>query len=81
MAQVAHPPHFIESRTLRSTAAAAARPIQRLFGRVCDALLLANQRQAERDIARFVSTRGRFTDSLEREISNIILGDGWNRRS
>jgi hypothetical protein len=59
--------------------ASTLRPIRRLLGRFHDALMEANQRKAERDIARFVSTRGRFTDSVERDISNIILGDGWNR--
>lgn len=81
MTQVAHPVHFIEAGTLRSVAAAAVKPVQRLFSRFYDAAMEANQRKAERDIARFVSTRGRFTDSLERDISDLMLGDGWKRRS
>ena len=80
MAQVAHPSHFIEAGALRSIATAAARPFERLFGGLYRAMLEANQRKAQRDIERLVSTRGKFTDGVEREISNILLGDGWHQR-
>lgn len=80
MVQATHSAHFIEAGSLKAWAAGALRPVQSLLRRGYDALLQANQRQAERDIARYVSTHGRFTDSLERDISNILLGDGSNRR-
>ena len=80
MAQALHHSHFVEAGALRSIAAAVAQPFQRLFGGLYDALLEANQRKAQRDIERLVSTRGKFTDSVERDISNILLGDGWNQR-
>ncbi|HEY5378218.1 MAG TPA: hypothetical protein VIJ78_01615 [Pseudolabrys sp.] len=80
MAQVAHCTRIIEAGAFRQTVVAAVRPLRRVLGSIHDALLLANQRQAERDIARFVSTHGKFTDSVEREISNMMLGDGLNPR-
>jgi hypothetical protein len=81
MAQAAHPAHFIEARTVRSIAAATGRRLRRLYARFHDAQMEANRRKLERELARLVSTRGKFTDSVEREISNMLLGDGWKRRT
>jgi hypothetical protein len=68
-----------QTQTLLSPAAAA--PARRSLWRwLYDAIALANQRQAERDIARFVSTRGKFTDSVERDISERALRSDWNIR-
>ncbi len=40
------------------------------FRRFLNAMMVARQRQAEREIARYVETLGgKFTDSVEREIS------------
>ncbi|MGI8527226.1 MAG: hypothetical protein ACR2K5_13830 [Pseudolabrys sp.] len=65
--------------------AAAKTPRRRGFLRdllraLLDAVMLANQRQAQRDIDRFVARRGKLTDSLEREIGERVMGGDWNVR-
>jgi hypothetical protein len=45
-----------------------------IFARVLESMLLARRRQAERDIARFLSdSGGKFTDETEREIERRFL--------
>jgi hypothetical protein len=79
MAQALPRSYFPDAVAIRQMALAAARPVQTLFSRLYDSMMLARQRQASRDIDRLVSARGRMTDSLERDISNILLGDNWSR--
>jgi hypothetical protein len=44
------------------------------FRRFLDAMMAARQRQADREIARFLQTRGgRLTDDIEREIERRFL--------
>jgi hypothetical protein len=38
-----------------------------------DAVMLAHQRDAQREIERFVARRGKLTDSMEREIAERLM--------
>lgn len=84
-APTVHPAHFREGHAPRRQLAVAAHAAKGLLLGFYDALLTANQRLAQRDIDRFVSTKGgRLTDNLERDISSFILKDsanGWSHRS
>ena len=44
-----------------------------LWRRGLDAILTGQQRRADREIARFLATRGRITDDIEREIERRFL--------
>jgi len=44
-----------------------------LWRRGLDAILTGQQRRADREIARFLATRGRITDDIEREIERPFL--------
>lgn len=58
-------------------AQAAARP--GFWRRMFDAVWYAQQRQAERDIARLVVSRhGLITDALEHEIGRRTFRTGWD---
>jgi hypothetical protein len=73
--------HSAFQKPIALSPASVAAPARRSLWRwLYDAIALANQRQAERDIARFVSTRGKFTDSVERDISERALRSDWNIR-
>lgn len=50
-----------------------------LFRRIVDAMILARQQEAEREIARYLSRcGGKFTDECEREIERRFLSHpGW----
>lgn len=54
-----------------------AAPARRgIFARVLDALMAARMRQAEREIATYLSdTGGKFTDEAEREIERRFLAN------
>lgn len=55
---------------------APAKPTQKrgLVARMLDTLMAARMRQAERDVARYISeTGGKFTDEAEREIERRFL--------
>ena len=84
MAQTLQRSHFTHASVLGhaiyTLAVAGMRPVRAMFTRLYNAIMFARQEQANRDINRLVKTRGRMTDSLERDISNILLGDGWNQR-
>lgn len=45
-----------------------------------DALMIAHQKDAQREIDRFVARRGKFTDSVEREIGERITSGDWTVR-
>ena len=50
--------------------------------RIFDALIETRQKQADRDIARFLArSGGRLTDNMEREMTRRLLtGGDWNAR-
>jgi hypothetical protein len=53
---------------------APAKPKRSFFARVLDSLMMARMRQAERDVARYITeTGGKFTDESEREIERRFL--------
>jgi hypothetical protein len=54
----------------RSKARLRARGV---FRRWLDAIIAAQQRRADREIARYIETAGRFTDDVEREIERRFL--------
>jgi len=55
--------------------AADAKPARKPFWtRIMDALVTAQQRRAEREIARYLATRGPLTDEVEREIMRRLSG-------
>jgi len=51
-----------------------AKPKRGIFARMLDSLMAARMRQAERDVARYITeTGGKFTDESEREIERRFL--------
>ena len=50
-----------------------ARPKRGLFRRWLDAFMAAQQRRADREIARYIEASGGLTDSVEREIERRFL--------
>jgi len=50
-----------------------SRPKRSLWRRGLDAILSAQQRRADREIARYLATRGGITDDIEREIERRFL--------
>ncbi len=53
----------------------------RTFGAILDAMYESRQRQAEREIARFIALRGgRITDDLEREMTRRLFTSNWSPR-
>ncbi len=54
---------------------AAAKPARKpLLKRIYDAFVAAQARRADREIARYVATRGPLSDELEREIMRRLAG-------
>lgn len=45
-----------------------------LLRRIYDAIIEARQRQAEREVTRFLATHEKFTDQLEREMMRRLAG-------
>ncbi|MDO8875987.1 MAG: hypothetical protein Q8M24_19065 [Pseudolabrys sp.] len=80
MSNVANPAAF--RRPLVSTPARVSAPARRTPWRwLYDAVMLARERQTQRDIDRVVSWRdGGFNDAFEREIAERHYSDGWNFR-
>ena len=61
------------SENVASAGAAASAP-RGVWQRVFDAVIAVRQNQADREIARFLQSRGgKFTDETEREITDRIL--------
>jgi len=57
-----------------ATYAPAKAPKRGIFARLLDGLMAARMRQAERDVARYITeTGGKFTDESEREIERRFL--------
>ena len=62
-------------REIVATEAAEAKPARKPFwARLYAAIVEAQQRRAEREIARFLASRGPLTDELEREIMRRLSG-------
>ena len=62
-------------------AAPRATPRPGLLRLIFEAVVDSRRRSAERDIARFVGrTGGRFTDDIERQITNRLVNSDWNFR-
>ena len=78
MAYVAHPNEFRTAVPYKyPTSPVVPLPATRrgFWRRLYNAIMLAHQRDAERDIARYVARHGKFTDSLEREIGERFFGN------
>ncbi|HEY7247959.1 MAG TPA: hypothetical protein VH678_29175 [Xanthobacteraceae bacterium] len=68
---------FVENASARS--GIAKRP--GVLRRVLDLLFESRQKQADRDIARFLSrSGGRLTDEMERELTQRLFRGNWNPR-
>ena len=53
--------------------------LRRAFGALLNAMEESRQKQTEREIAKYVSSRGgRLTDGLEREIERRLFTSGWS---
>jgi hypothetical protein len=80
MAYVARPNEFIPCREDRSAACVGGTVRPGLFRRIYAAMHLSRQTQAERAVAAYLeSTGGRFTDEIERRVTErLILGE-WRR--
>jgi hypothetical protein len=82
MSYVAHQrdlmPCFGE-KALRKSSAVANRP--GLLRRMLNTMLEWRQKQADRDIARFIArSGGRLTDEIEREMTQSLFKGNWNPR-
>lgn len=65
------------STTRRDAVANKAGVLRRIF----DALIESRQKQADRDIARFLArSGGRLTDDMEREMTQRLLTGDWGAR-
>jgi hypothetical protein len=55
--------------------------LRRAFGALLNAMEESRQKQTEREIAKYVSSRGgRLSDELEREIERRLFTSGWSHR-
>jgi hypothetical protein len=64
-------------RTMAAAETADATPARKpLLSRLFHAIVASQQRRAEREIARFLATRGPLTDEVEREIMRRLSGTG-----
>jgi precorrin-6x reductase len=62
-------------RDIPALEAADAKPARKPFwGRLVAAIAKSQQRRAEREIARYIATRGPLTDEVEREIMRRLSG-------
>ena len=80
MAHAAHPSDFPQYHDNIVVQQAEPRPgiLQRLYR----ALRAYRQREADRQVASFIArSGGRFTDSLERELSERMFSGDWQRRT
>ena len=81
MTYAAHQRDFVpyfrdQASTSRSNAVANKAGILR---RIFNAIIEPRQKQADREIARFLArSGGRLTDSMEREMTERLLTGNWN---
>src|SRR5690242_2635188 len=89
MAYVARPSDFrgavpFQAATQAATLVPAATPERpsrrRLFLRMLNRMLDAQQRDAEQEVAKYMARRGKLTDSIEREIANRYATGNWGPR-
>jgi hypothetical protein len=78
MAYLVHDSAFQIATPRRQTAQPSVRR-RSLWRALIDALMLAHQRDAQRDIDRLVArSGGKFTDSVEREIGHHMTRHTWD---
>jgi hypothetical protein len=71
---MSYTPSAVEAAFTATYAPAKATRKRGLVARMLDTLKAARMRQAERDVARYISeTGGKFTDEAEREIERRFL--------
>lgn len=76
MAYVAHPSEFRTAAPYKYPARPASVARRGFWRRLYDAVMLAHQRDVEREISRYVGrSGGRLTDSMEREIAERFFGN------
>jgi hypothetical protein len=69
-------PYFGDRAATRSNAVANKAGVLR---RIFDAIFESRQKQADRDIARYLArSGGRFTDDIERKITQRLFTGNWN---
>ena len=69
-------PYFGDKASTRSNAVANKAGVLR---RIFDAIFESRQKQADRDMARFLArSGGRLTDEMEREMTQRLLTGNWN---
>lgn len=60
---------------------APATPRAGVLRRILDALVESHQRQADKEMARFIAgSGGRLTDDIERRMMGRLTTSGWNAR-
>ena len=80
MTHAVHPSDF--SRYHRETGTQHAPGKPGILRRLYQAFHASRQKQADREIAAFIArSGGRFTDSMERELSTRMFTGDWERRS
>jgi hypothetical protein len=75
MAYVARPHEFQVAAPYRQAAPQASAPRRGIWRRLYDAVMLAHQRDVEREIGRYMNRHGKLTDSMEREITERFFGN------
>jgi hypothetical protein len=81
MTYAARPSEFVPCHE-NPPADRAGRAVRRrgLLRRIYDRVLESRERQAEREIAAYLeSTGGRFTDSIERRLTDRLVSGNWRR--
>ena len=59
----------------------SAAPLPEAHRRILHAIFESRQAQADREIARFLArSGGRFTDDIERQLTQHLLTDSWSVR-
>jgi len=80
MTYAARPNEFIPSRTCVTADQVGAVRRPGLLRRIYEALHRSRQKQAERVVATYLeSTGGRFTDDIERRVTERLISGQWPR--
>ena len=81
MTYAARPSEFVPCHdSLPADRAGRATRRRGLLRRIYDAVIVSRERQAEREIAAYLeSTGGRFTDSIERRLTDRLVSGNWRR--
>ena len=75
MAYLAHPREFQAAVPYRPAQPKISSRRRGFWRTLYDAIMLAHQRDVEREIARYVGRQGKLTDSVEREIADRFFGN------